>query len=95
MAKARARGAAPSGPGRLLKKLTGEWEQTLARRLPPEFTTHMRAALRELFLAIAALSESALHAAEARTAAARRRVERIPIGLRPGRRPRRTGQRRG
>jgi hypothetical protein len=39
----------------------------------------MRAAAREVFLAVAALCDSVLKAAETRTAEARRRVERITV----------------
>lgn len=78
----------------LLENLSRDWSRRALRRLPPEFTAHMRAAVRELFLAGAALGESALRAAEARTAEARRRVERIPVGPRPGTRPRATRRRR-
>jgi hypothetical protein len=94
MAKTGAR-AAEHGFGKRLEILTREWERNVARRLPPEFVAHLRTAVRELFLAVAALSESALQAAGAKTAAARRRVERIPIGAPPATRRRAGNRRRG
>lgn len=87
MARARARRETETDPRRLIETLTRDWSRSAARRLPPEFVAHMRAAAREIFLAVTALCESALKAAEKRTAEARRRVERIPVTpAAPGRR---------
>lgn len=94
MARAGARREAKDGAGMLLETLTRRWGRAATRRLPPEFVAHLRAAVRETFLAVAVLCESALKAAEAKTAQARRRAERIPVtpGA-PGRR--RAARRRG
>jgi len=87
MARARARRETERGPRRLIETLTREWGRSAARRLPPEFVAHMRAAVRETFLAFTTLCETALKAAEERTAHTRRRVERIPVtSAAPGRR---------
>jgi hypothetical protein len=95
MARAGARRDADTGFARLIETVTRDWGRSAATRLPPEFTTHMRAAVRETFLAVAALCTSVLKAAEARTAAARRRVERIPVTSAAPRRRRATSKRRG
>lgn len=72
----------------LLEALAREWSRRAAPRLPAEFTAHLRAAVRELVLAGAALGESVLRSAGARAAEARRRAERIPVS------PRRASRRR-
>jgi hypothetical protein len=71
------------GPAKLLEAMTRQWGQSAMKRLPPEFVGHMRAAMRELFLAGAALCDSALKTAEEKTAQARRRVQRIPVTTAP------------
>jgi hypothetical protein len=93
MARAGARREADTGLGRLIEMATRDWGRGATRRLPPEFVTHMRAAVRETFLAVAALCTRALKAAEETTAAARRRVERIPV-TRPAPTRRRTPSKR-
>lgn len=95
MARARARREAGNGLGRLIETATRDWGRSAARRLPPEFTTHMRAAVRETFLAIVALCTSVLKKAEERATAARRRAERIPVTRAAPSRRRTTSKRRG
>lgn len=95
MARAGARRETDTGLGRLIESATRDWGRSAARRLPPEFVTHMRAAVRETFLAVAALCTSALKAAEERTAAARRRAERIAVTRAAPSRRRTTSKRRG
>lgn len=95
MARAGARREVDEGSRRLLEALTREWGRSATRRLPPEFVGHMRAAAREVFLAVAALCDSVLKAAETRTAEARRRVERIAVTPAPPSRRRAPSKRRG
>lgn len=89
MAKAARRETPGDGAGHLIETLTRDWAQNAARRLPPEFVGHVRAALRELFLAVSVLCDSALKTAEETAAAARQRVQRIPVSAAPA-----TGERR-
>lgn len=79
MARARARREVDEGSRRLLEALAREWGRSATRRLPPEFVGHMRAAAREVVLAVTALCDSVLKAAETRTVEARRRVERMSV----------------
>lgn len=95
MARARARRKADRGLGRRIETAARDWSRSAERRLPPEFATHMRAAMREAVLAVAALCTSVLKAAEEKTAAARRRVERIPVTPAAPRQRRATSKRRG
>lgn len=95
MARAGARREADPGLGRLIEMVGRDWGRGAAKRLPPEFVTHMRTAVRETFLAVAALCMSALKAVEERTATAQRRVERIAVTRPAPNRRRTTSKRRG
>lgn len=75
---ARKRARAGMGPA-AVRAAAQRWAETWARGLSPTVRAHLRAAGRELLLALAALCEDLLRGAEERTRRVRRRVERIPI----------------